>query len=119
MSDVRTLRVFIASPGDLVVERRAFRGAIDVGQTHSGETGGHRGIETGHRHHHRRHDQDSRGRPHDGSGRPHRVAQPPGTQPQFRRLDHAHVEGQAGRRARLPNLGQDRHHAPPSVSELN
>ena len=29
MSDVRTIRVFIASPGDLAVERRALMNLID------------------------------------------------------------------------------------------
>ena len=29
MSDVRTIRVFIASPGDLAVERRAFKDVIE------------------------------------------------------------------------------------------
>lgn len=29
MSDIRTIRIFIASPGDLAVERRAFKDVID------------------------------------------------------------------------------------------
>jgi hypothetical protein len=29
MSDVRTIHVFIASPGDLAVERRAFKDVVD------------------------------------------------------------------------------------------
>ncbi len=48
----------------------------------------------------------------DGSGRPHQASQLTGAHDQFRRRDHAHVEGQAGRRAQIPIPGQDWHHAP-------
>lgn len=91
-----------------------------TGQTNSGETQRHRRIAAGHRHHCLRRNQDIGRSPHHRSRRTYRASQPFGAHDQFRRLDHPHVESEAGRRPRLPSLGEDRHQAPPaSASELH
>lgn len=88
MADVRTVRVLLA------------RTSGDFGSF----VRGHLAVE-------RRAIRDMMEEQNGGSGLAHRASQPFGADDQFCRLDHSHVEGQAGWRARLSSLAEVRHHA--------